>query len=35
LKKGRKLVAIKDVIAQDQHGMVLPDEFAPDDKRLR
>ena len=35
LQIGRKIVAVEDVVTQDQHGMILPDEFAADDKCLR
>ena len=32
---GRKIVAVENVVTQNQHGMMLPDEFAADDKGLR
>ena len=35
LQIGRQIVPIEDVVTQDQRGMILPDEFAADDKCLR
>ena len=31
----RKIVAVENVVTQNQRGMMLPDEFAANDKRLR
>src|SRR5262249_3677829 len=35
LQIGRKIVPIENVVTQYQNGMILPDEFAADDKCLR